>query len=115
MSIIKHRKIELGHYNDFANVEKYKDVLSQQLGVQEVTADPRKGVLEITYDLELTNLKTLEELLSHAGLVLPTTIWAKLKRGLIHFAEENELDNAHAPASPCCSHPDEILAKSKNS
>ncbi len=115
MAIIKHRKVVFEHYNDFSKAEIYMDALLSHPGVLQVSVDAVNGTLEISYNLELVNLKQIEELLAQKGLKLPNTFWARTKRNWIHYTEENELENAHAPDAPCCSHPDEMLAKSKRS
>ncbi len=113
MAIIKHRKIEFGHYNDFSKAEQYKNVLLAQKGITDVRIDEGKGVLELSYNLEFITMERVETLLRDAGMVMPKSILAKTKRNWIHFTEENELENAHVPGAPCCSHPDEILAKAR--
>ena len=113
MAIIKRRKLHFSTMTDFAQAGHFVELLKKQVGVTDVRFDERDGILEVSYNLQLINLEKIERLLEETGMTWPQTFWARMKRGWIHFTEENELENAQAPSMPCCSHPDEILAKGK--
>lgn len=113
MALVKHKSLDLGHIEDFAKADKYVDHLVDLPGVLKVSLDSHHGKIDLSYDLEKINFKTIIKALTTVGYNAPTSIWTRLKRGWVFYTEENELDNYNTPAQPCCSHPDEILEKSK--
>jgi len=114
MSIIKRRIIYLDGLDDFGKVKHLETILLDQKGVLEAVLDYGRGCVNVVYDLDAINLKTIESVIETNGFTLQNSYWQRFKRGLFHFFEENEYDNAHTSSSPCCSHPDEILSKAKN-
>ena len=113
MSIMKHRRIALNHRKDGPNAERFTAALQEGVGVTEVTYDKEKCVLNISYNLNMITFAQIENILANAGYTWPDSFLQRTKRSWIHFSEENELENAKAPSAPCCSHPDEILARNK--
>jgi len=113
MAIVKSKTFDFSHVNDFSNAEHYADVLRQQPGVLEVTPDHEKGQLAVRYNLKLINMEKMENVLAEQGYAWPNSFWQRTKRNWLHYTEQNELDNANVPDAPCCSHPEEILAKAK--
>ena len=113
MSLIKHRVLKFSDQIDFNHAEHFIDVLANQSGVTTVEYDAERGKLKFAYDLENTCLQKIEEVLVNDGFHFKKNILAKLKRNWLHYTEENELGNYQAPELPCCSHPDEILEKTK--
>ncbi|NOY57855.1 MAG: hypothetical protein GXO75_02845 [Calditrichaeota bacterium] len=113
MAIIKYRSIDLENIKDIPKGEQIVKVLKEQSGMIDANINYEKGSIEFAYDLELINLTKIEEIIKQTGIVLSGSLWRRLKRNWTHFTEENELENAHAPGAPCCSHPDDILAKAK--
>ena len=114
MAIIKQRFIHFGKPQLFrTDFQSYESLLKQQDGVKEAKIDYEKHTLYVVYDLDRINFKSMERIVKKQGLVLSDSIWRRLQRQFIHFFEENEYDNAHAEALPCCSNPDRILRKEK--
>lgn len=113
MSLVKTKTIDFRHVNDVSNAQKYADALRTQNGVIEAEIDSSKGQLNIRYNLKLINMEKIEQLLAGQGYQWPNSFWQRTKRNWAHYTEQNELDNANVPDAPCCSHPDEMLAKAK--
>ena len=113
MSLVKSKTIDFRHVNDVSNAEKYADALRKQNGVIEVEVDTNKGRLAVRYNLKLITMEKIESVLAEQGYAWPNSFWQRSKRNWLHYTEQNELDNANVPDAPCCSHPDEILAKAK--
>lgn len=72
-------------------------------GVTKVSIDAgRKDVL-VEYDLMKCCEEAVEHYMTGMGFTLDATIMQKLKRGLIHYTEENELDALRSKGgNPCC-------------
>ena len=113
MALLKHRTLEISDFSDVSQAERFIDLLANEQGVAKVKFDANHCKLDFTYDLEQTNFDKIEQSLVKAGFHLPSTLRAKIKRSWLHYTEENELDNLHAPEQACCSNPDEILEKTK--
>lgn len=54
--------------------------------------------LSITYDLRVTNLEKIIEVLTSAGITLGNSIYLKLRRFMIHYIETIQQENATAPS-----------------
>lgn len=113
MALIKYRSIDLENIRDIPKGEQIVKTLKEQPGMIDASINFDKGSIEFAYDLESINLTKVEEIIKQQGLALKGSLWQRLKRNWTHFTEENELENAHTPSAPCCSHPDDILAKAK--
>ncbi len=113
MSLVKNRHFEM-KASETTSFEACQQQLLQQPGIYEVTLDSNSNRLDIRYDLEKINMARIEDILQHTGVNLSQSFWARLKRNWSHYTEENELENHRAPAMPCCSHPDELLAQKKH-
>ena len=103
MSIIKTRKIKLVH-PDKNCVEKAVRVLKESKGVNKLNYAQDKEILSINYNLEKIMFKAIEETLHAQGIQLNSTFFQRMQRNLIHFTEQNELDNLHIQPT-CCSDP----------
>ena len=80
------------------------DSLMNLDGVFEVKPDHETGKVDVTYDLQKIQLGIVEEKLASIGFPLVRSFWARCKRGLDHFKEQNESDNmTHVPH--CCNKP----------
>ena len=113
MAIIKHRYIHFEKRQIWTGFKSYESLLKMQDGVKEAKIDYEKYTLYVVYDLDKINFRSIGWIVKKEGLVLSDSIWRRLQRRFIHFFEENEYDNAHAEALPCCSNPDRILRETK--
>jgi len=72
-------------------------------GIKYIKANYKKKELTLEYDLMEIKLKDIEQKVVDLGYHLPLGFLNKLKRGTIHFTEENEKDNYKAKSSYQCS------------
>lgn len=80
--------------------EKIFKALSGLDGVTSVTAKSESQI-QIEYNLLLTNLKSIEEILDSHESPLSNRLWDRFLRSWLNFTEENEFRNLKAPQS-CC-------------
>ena len=77
--------------------------LSEIMGVQEVQVSGAK--VSISYDLLEATATQIEQAIEQAGAKLGGGWAERLKRGWIHYTEENALDNLAARDAACCNKP----------
>jgi len=111
MESIKKRSISVDNMVCDGCEQKIKDALSRIPSVKQVGADYKKGKVKVIYDLSQAELKLIENKVREIGYNVKENFITKLKRGFVHFFEENEKDNLTGKASTCCSNPKEILEK----
>lgn len=70
------------------------------MGVQDVQVSESK--VSVTYDLLEATAVQVEEALEQAGAKLGVGWSERLKRGWVHYTEENELDMLAAADGACC-------------
>lgn len=69
-------------------------------GILEVTTDCIHGKIRVTYDLHQVRVEDVEAVLDAIGYPPGAGMLPRLERELLHFIEENELDNmAYVPRS----------------
>ncbi len=83
--------------------DRIKKVLYGMMGVWQV--DISEHCITIHYDLVMATSKQVEAALEEAGLSLGGGWVERLKRGWMHYTEENELDNMAASDMACCNRP----------
>jgi len=72
-------------------------------GVDGVCVDPEKREVFVEYDLLRCCEEAIESRMEKMGFVLETGFLQRVKRGWIHYTEENELDALRAKEGhPCC-------------
>lgn len=84
--------------------EKIRRGLASLPGLKRVHYQ-QNGTIELRYDLRRVRLEEVEKAIEGIGISLSDGLWSRMKRGLIHYSEQNELDNLTAPEAPCCSNP----------
>jgi len=89
-----------------------EEVIREIKGVTNVKIDKEKGDVSVEYDLNKCMETDIEEAMVNAGFVLDNGFMQKLKRGYIHYTEDNERENLHHTPSSCCD-TDEIERKRK--
>ena len=102
-SIIKQRAFALAQALDHVQQIHLKQDITRLMGIRDL--EVKADAVTITYDLLEVSAKQIEQALTKAGVSLGTGWSSRLKRGWIHYSEENELDNLAAGASPCCNKP----------
>lgn len=103
MSFIKTRKIKFAHPSKNL-VEKAEHVLEKVEGINKLNYVQDKEILSINYNLEKIMFKAIEETLHTQGIQLDNAFFQRIKRNMIRFTEQNELDNLHIQPT-CCSDP----------
>lgn len=62
-------------------------------GMMEVEANWLQGQVSVTYDLNRLNLQEVERVMQRLGFPLDDHLLARVKREIMHFTEQNELEN----------------------
>lgn len=78
------------------DVRNVADILSGQEHVEAVPGEDGNSVV-VTYCIAEHKLEELESILSAQGYCIESTILERIRLGLIHFTEEIQQDNLHAP------------------
>jgi copper chaperone CopZ len=113
MDTIKHRVISVKGMTCSGCEMRVKDRLLEMEGVKHVEPNFQEERIRVSYDLMKTNLKAIEAAINYIGYSANPNFLSRLWAGWIHSTEENERDNLKAKPLPCCSHPDELLAKKR--
>ncbi|GMR04928.1 MAG: hypothetical protein BMS9Abin23_0849 [Thermodesulfobacteriota bacterium] len=71
-------------------------------GVTSVSIDAEKGDVFVEYDLSKCREQAIENWMVRSGFVLEDGLLERVKRGWIHYTEENEQDALTAEAGSCC-------------
>lgn len=66
-------------------------------GVTGVKVNTEENDLYVEYDLLQCTEEEIEKHMTEVGFVLDGSFLERLKRGWVHYTEENELDAMHAP------------------
>jgi hypothetical protein len=101
MDNIRHHRIKFREYG-----EKLKDPaggLKRLAGVRRVEIDTDAREVFVEYNLLKCTEAAIEKKMVEEGFVLDNSIAERLKRGWVHFTEENERDAMRAEPRPCCS------------
>jgi hypothetical protein len=76
--------------------------LKKLKGISQVKIDVEKGDVFVEYDLLEHREEDIERWLAEAGFLLDDSYKERLKKGWIHYTEDNELDALKAKAHSCC-------------
>jgi len=102
-TIVKRRMFSLDQPVTSDQAQRLTEALNQLMGVRNVRIENQK--IAIIYDLLEVTAEQIERILEDTGSGLGSG-WAKrLKRGWIHYTEENELDNLADAPGACCNKP----------
>jgi YHS domain-containing protein len=102
-AILKCRKFRLDQPLTILQSEEVSKEVGLLMGVKQV--DVQSQVIVVTYDLRQCRAEQIEAYLSGAGIKLRERWSDRLRRGWIHYTEENELDNLDAQPGACCNRP----------
>jgi YHS domain-containing protein/copper chaperone CopZ len=102
-SVIKKRSFVLDSPIPETGADALEAALSEMMGIREVRISGAK--VSVTYDLLEATAMQVEQALEKAGARLGAGWANQLKRGWVHYTEENELDVLAAPDAPCCNKP----------
>ncbi len=82
--------------------------LSEVNGIKAVKAD-KSGRVYVEYNLRRINLEAIEKIISDLNYEITNGFVNRVKRGWIHFIEQNERDNLSTPFYACCVDPTDRL------
>ncbi len=102
-SVIKKRSFVLDAPVPESGADALKAALSEMMGIREVVISGAN--VSITYDLLEATAMQIEHTFEKAGAKLGSGWAGQLKRGWIHYTEENELDNLASTDAACCNKP----------
>jgi len=100
MDNIRHHRIKYGSYE-----EKLKDPaggIKRLSGVVNVEINSEAKGVVVEYDLLKCTEADIEKKMVAEGFTLAGSIGEKLKRGWLHYTEENEQEAMRAEPKPCC-------------
>jgi len=101
MDNIRDHRIRYSKYGD-----KLKDpvgAIKRLEGVMEVEIDDAAKEVFVKYDLLKCTEADIENKMKAEGFTLDKGLGQRLKRGLLHYTEENEREAMRAEPKPCCS------------
>ncbi len=101
MAILKHHHISFKAPPAGAPAE-WESGLKRVRGVTKVEIDAARGDVYVEYDLAHCSEEAIERWMVHEGFTLDDHLMARLKRGWIHYTEENELDALKMTPRSCC-------------
>ena len=113
MSTLKRRTISIDNLSCPSCENTVSDALSRIEGVSEVMVDHERGSVNIAYDVMAVDLAHIEEEIEQSGYTIHDSVLHRIKDSFIRFTEQNERDNRHAPAMPCCSYSESSLENKK--
>lgn len=101
MSDLKHHQVLFKEGPAGGTVE-WERIIKKVTGVTNVSIDEELKVVFVEYNI----LKCCEEAIEHwmvkSGFVLDDSFLQRMKRGLIHYTEENEQESLKGKAQSCC-------------
>tara|TARA_R110001592_G_scaffold87572_1_gene258526 strand:+ start:3093 stop:3548 length:456 start_codon:yes stop_codon:yes gene_type:complete len=99
--VLKKRRIYLNEKTDNTLKKALLESLQTLMGVKEVSLN--KQELSVTYDLLEVSLETIEKNIEVSAAKLRKTLLDSIKRGIIHYSEDCELENlAHLSKEGSC-------------
>jgi len=102
-AVIKRRTFTLDQPLAGMHREDLLMALNQLMSVRNVSIEGNR--LSIDYNLLEVNAGQIEAVLVKAGVSMGSGWAERLKRGWVHYTEENELDNLASGEAACCNKP----------
>ncbi|MCC6545380.1 MAG: hypothetical protein IT392_12935 [Nitrospirae bacterium] len=114
MDALKHHHIRFKQAPVWGGAPEWEAKISEIQGVTRVRIDAEKGDCLVEYNLLKCREEEIERRLIEAGFVLDESLKEKVKRGWVHFTEENEqAELKHGRTAPCCGNVEEIERRRK--
>lgn len=101
MPVLKHHHIRFKKCPAKGSVKEWESLMGEVHGVAWVGIDKDKMDVYVEYDLEKCCEEAIENWMVKMGFVLDDSFLEKIKRGLIHFTEENARENLRAKSHSC--------------
>ncbi|MBE9504200.1 MAG: hypothetical protein IME96_08510 [Proteobacteria bacterium] len=89
MATLKHHHMKFKKGPGDGGVAEWVSLIMEVSGVIRVNIDAAKKDVYIEYDLEKCSEEAIEHWMNKAGFVLDDSFLGRVKRGFIHFTEEN--------------------------
>lgn len=102
MSTTKHHHIKFKKAPSSGGVDEWKASLQNCKGITNLRIDVENMDLFAEYDLQHCREEDIERCMVETGFVLEDSLMERLKRGWIHFTEENEQSEFKHKAAACC-------------
>lgn len=103
MDTLKHHHIRFKQAPARGGAAEWEAKIREIQGVSHVRIDAAKGDCFVEYDLLHCREEDIEKWMVETGFILDDSFKEKLKRGWIHFTEENEqAEIKHGGSAPCC-------------
>ncbi len=101
MALLKYHHIRFASAPAGAPAE-WEAVLARVRGVTKVSIDAAGRDVFVEYDLAQCSEEAIERWMVHEGFVLDDHLMERVKRGWVHYTEENEQDALKMGAHPHC-------------
>lgn len=102
MSTIKQHHIKFKNTPSSGGVAEWITSLQKCKGISNIRIDVEKSDLFAEYDLQNCREEDIERCMVEIGFVLEDRLMERLKRGWIHFTEENEQAEFKHKTADCC-------------
>ena len=102
MSVIKHHHITYKKAPSSGGIDEWKTRLKKCKGITDLRIDVGNMDLLAEYDLQNCREEDIERCMLEIGFELEDSMMERLKRGWIHFTEENEQAELKHKAPACC-------------
>ncbi|MCC7202077.1 MAG: hypothetical protein IT393_05345 [Nitrospirae bacterium] len=102
MSTIKHHHIRFRNAPAAGGVNDWTASLRTCKGITNISIDTEKNDLFAEYDLKICKEEDVERCMLDIGFVLEDSVMERIKRGWIHFTEENEQSEFKHKGASCC-------------
>lgn len=113
MATLKNHHIKFKTGPADCEVDEWESLIRQVGGVTKVTVNLAEKDVYIEYELEKCCEEAIERWMLKSGFVLDDSLLERMKRGIIHFTEENAQENLRSKAHSCCE-VDETKIKNKD-
>ena len=101
MSTLKHHHIKIKEWPTQSDAQQWESFIQEVHGVSKVNVDLEKGDVFVEYDIHNCCEEAIEHWLEKAGFILDDSFLQKVKRGFIHYTEENARENLSAKPHSC--------------
>ena len=98
----KHHHIRYAEAPPSGGPAEWEAEIGKVNGVAKVEIDPGKKDVFVEYDLVKCCEEAVEHYMAKMGFTLDSGFMQRLKRGWIHYTEENERDALQSKGHPCC-------------
>lgn len=103
MSTLKHHHLKFKQAPSWGTPAEWEAKLKGVEGMSLVRIEPERGDILVEYDIHKCREEDIEKCMEEAGFILDESIKEIVRRGWIHFTEENEQAALkYGGTAPCC-------------